>query len=134
MDTNSKKVLLIEDEEALAQLYRTNLELAGYQVDEAHDGKVGLAYALHHNPDLILLDLMLPVMNGFDVLKILNDNGLTQKIPVLVITNLSQDEITEAKELGAAECIIKAEVTPEEVIEKVQEHLKKGENLNVGQN
>ncbi len=117
---NKKKILLIEDDTTLCQLYRTNLELSGFEVEEAHDGKLGLNFALHHNPDLILLDLMLPLMNGFDLLKVMHDMGLTEKIPVLVITNLPEDETQEAKKLGACECIIKAEVTPEEVIEKIK--------------
>lgn len=115
-----KKVLLIEDEKALCQIYRLNLELAGFEVEEAHDGKVGLVYALNHQPDLIILDLMLPQINGLDLLKIIKEKETTQNIPVFVLTNLSGEEIEEAQKLGACGCFLKAEITAEKLTEEVK--------------
>lgn len=118
-----KKILLIEDDLGLCQIYRTNLEIAGFEVEEAHDGKVGLVYALHHSPHFILLDLMLPGLNGLELLKIVKETATTKDIPVLVLTNLGSNEVEEAKKLGACDCLIKGKSSPEEVVKKVKEIL-----------
>lgn len=116
-----KKILLIEDDPSLCKIYRTIFESQGWQVDEAYDGKVGLTKALHASPDIVLLDLMLPVMNGFDVLKVLKETETTKNIPVVMITNLSNgNEAEEAKLLGAADCLSKSENTPDEILKKVK--------------
>lgn len=115
---DKKKILLIEDDQALCQIYRLNFEMAGFEFEEAHDGKVGLVYALNHQPDLIILDLMLPGVNGFELLKIIKSKETTRDIPVLILTNLSGEEMTEAKSLGAYDCFLKAEITPERLIEE----------------
>lgn len=122
-ELGKKKILLIEDDKFLCQIYKFNLELAGFDLEEAHDGKVGLAYALNHKPDLIILDLMLPGVNGLELLGIIKGKETTKDIPVLVLTNLSGDEMEEAKKLGAACCFLKTEVTPKALTEEVKKLL-----------
>ena len=119
-----KKILLIEDDLALCQIYRLNFEMAGFELEEAHDGKVGLVYALNHKPDVIILDLMLPGINGFELLKVIKEKETSKNIPVLILTNLSGEEMEEAKRLGAHDCLLKAKVTPKLLIEKTREILK----------
>lgn len=118
----AQKILLIEDDLNLCQICRVNLEKAGFAVEEAHDGKLGLTFALTHKPALILLDLMLPGMNGLEILNILKGNQTTSQIPVLVLTNLPEGA-GEAKSLGAKACLLKAELTPEELVVKIRETL-----------
>lgn len=118
-----KKILLIEDDKALCQIYRLDLEIAGFEVEEAHDGKVGLVYALNHQPDLIILDLMLPGVNGLELLGVIKEKETTKGIPVLVLTNLSGEEIEEAKKIGARECFLKITVTPKGLTEEVKKIL-----------
>ncbi|MBI4039211.1 response regulator [Candidatus Daviesbacteria bacterium] len=117
-------ILLIEDEKTMAELYKTTLELAGFKVTLAIDGKVALARALHEPYDMIILDLMLPLVNGMDVLKVLGEKGILPKTPVVVFTNLP-DELEEAKKLGAREYFIKAEMTPDQLVEQVKKILAK---------
>lgn len=114
-----KKILLIEDDISLCQIYRLNFEMAGFEFEEAHNGKVGLVYALNHKPDLIILDLMLPGVNGLELIKILKEKEHTQNIPILVLTNLTGEETVEAKSLGACDCFLKAEISPARLIEKI---------------
>lgn len=118
------KILLIEDDQALVKLYQTALELADFEVVVAFDGKVGLARALHEQYQLIILDLMLPQMNGLDVLKVLGDKGIINQTPVIVLTNLDKEELEEAKRLGARECFVKVSLTPDELVEKVEQFVK----------
>lgn len=115
-----KKILVIEDDLAICKLYIIALKASGLEGDEAHDGKIGLTKALHGEYDLILLDLMLPAMNGFDVLKVLKETETTSSIPVLVLTNLAGPEIEEAKKLGAADYLLKANFSPDQVVERVK--------------
>lgn len=117
----AKTILLIEDDPSLHTIYQTLFRNQGWNVDSAHDGKVGLTKALHSKPDIILLDLMLPVMNGLDVLKVLKETDTTKGIPVIVVTNLSDGmEIEECRSLGVVDCILKAENTPDQILEKVK--------------
>jgi DNA-binding response OmpR family regulator len=121
-----KKILFIEDEAALQKTFRDILEKEGYQMISALDGESGLRLAKSEKPDLILLDLILPKKDGFEVLKELKEDESTKGIPVIVLTNLEDIESVEkAIELGATTYLVKAQYTLEEVIQKVKKALEK---------
>jgi len=111
------RILLVEDDESIVTVYKTALQLQGWEVDIASDGKTGLTKALHTPyPDVLILDLMLPIMNGFDVLKVVKETETTKHIPVIVLTALSESETQEALSLGAALCLVKTECSPDELV------------------
>jgi len=121
-----KKILFIEDESALQKTFRDILEKEGYQMISALDGESGLRLAKSEKPDLILLDLILPRKDGFEVLKELKEDESTKGIPVIVLTNLEDIESVEkAIGLGATTYLVKAQYTLEEVIQKVKKALEK---------
>lgn len=116
-----KRVLIIEDDDFLVQMYATKLEIENFSVIMATDGAKGLKLALKDKPDLVLLDLNLPVMDGFQVLEELKRNKDTHDIPVLVLTNFGQKEnVDRCLNLGAADYLIKAHFVPSEVIERIK--------------
>ncbi len=125
---NDKKftILLIEDEEMLSDMYETKFVKDGYQVKKALDGEQGLTMASEGvKPDIILLDIIMPKLDGFSVLKNLKENPSTKNIPVILLTNLGQDEdIKKGQELGSAGYLVKANLTPAQVVEKIKEVLK----------
>jgi DNA-binding response OmpR family regulator len=105
----SKKILIVEDEILLSDLLKMNLKEAGFEVETAYDGKEGLEKAKSFLPDLILLDLIMPVLDGYQVLQEMQKDPVLEKIPVIVLSNLGQEEeIAKAKRLGAKDFIIKA--------------------------
>jgi len=101
-----KKVLIVEDEKNIVDILRFNLQKEGYATLEAYDGKAGLDLALGENPDLILLDLMLPVMNGFEVCKTIRDKGLNTPVLIITARETEQDKIL-GLDLGADDYITK---------------------------
>jgi DNA-binding response OmpR family regulator len=116
-----KKILIVEDDEFLLQMYSTKLELEGFKVLEAVNGMQGLKTAQKEKPDLILLDLNLPELSGFEVLSQLKREDDTKDIRVLILTNYSQKEdIDRCLELGADDYLIKAHFVPSEVISKIK--------------
>lgn len=122
---NKKKILLIEDEETLVDIYSTKLNLEGFEVIVARDGILGVNLALKHLPDLILLDIILPQRDGFDVLTKLKQNPQTKKIPVIIISNLGQEyEIKKGLSLGAVKFLTKTNYTPAQVVEEIKKVLK----------
>jgi DNA-binding response OmpR family regulator len=115
------KILFIEDESALQKAFGDILSSAGYELKSALDGEAGLRMAESEKPDLILLDLTLPKLNGFEVLEKLKNNPKTKKIPVIILTNLeSMEGVDKAIELGAMTYLVKAQYKLEEIIEKVK--------------
>ncbi len=119
-----KTILFIEDESALQKTFGKVLEQEGFQVISALDGDVGLKLAKLRRPDLILLDLILPKLNGFEVLQEIKQDSELQSIPVIVLTNLeTMDNVDRAIELGAKTYLVKANYTLKEVINKVKETL-----------
>ncbi len=119
-----KKILFIEDESALQKTIGETLSQEGYEVTSALDGEVGLRLAKLKKPDLILLDLILPKIHGFDVLKKLKQEPETKNIPIIVLTNLEGiEDVKEAIELGAQTYLVKAQYTLEELIEKIKKAL-----------
>ncbi len=119
-----KSILFIEDEPTLQKTVGRYLEGEGYQVLSALDGERGLELAKTQELDLILLDLILPKKDGFDVLKELKENSKTKDIPVIILTNLEQNvDIGKTLELGATTYLVKANYELEEVIKKIKEVL-----------
>lgn len=120
------KVLIIEDEQMLSAMYKVKFENEGYDITVANDGSEGLEIAKNNKFDMILLDIIMPKIDGFAVLKKLREQSNSKDTPVILLTNLGQDEdVTRGKELGAVGYLIKANNTPAEVVEKVKGHLKK---------
>ncbi len=118
------KILFVEDDNFLIKAYRIKFENSGFNVFVAMDGKEGLKIADEEKPALIVLDLMLPKMNGFEFLKKIKSNKKMKNIPVIAISNLGQAADKEkAISLGAVEYFIKTEHTLEEIIEKISKHL-----------
>lgn len=120
------KIALIEDDALLVRMYQKKLESDGFEVVTAEDGKSGLDLIAKEKPDLVLLDIMMPVMNGFEVLEQLKKEESTKKIPVVILTNLGTDEEDANKglELGAIAYLIKSDVVPADVVAKAKEILK----------
>jgi DNA-binding response OmpR family regulator len=119
-----KTILFIEDESALQKTVGEILKQEGYEVISALDGEVGLKLAQRKTPDLILLDLVLPKLHGFEVLKKLKENSETKNIPVVVLTNLEGiEDIDKAIELGAQSYLVKAQYELKELVEKVKKIL-----------
>lgn len=121
-----KKILIVEDDPFLASLASGRLEKEGYKVSIAADGALALKMLETDIPDLILLDVIMPGMNGFEVLKIIKANPLYKDIAIVVFSNLGQEhEIEEGKKLGADEFLVKAKFTLKEVVDKIGALLKK---------
>jgi len=120
----AKTILFIEDESALQKTFGDILSQEGYEMVSALDGEVGLRLAKEKKPDLILLDLILPRVHGFEVLKQLKTDPETKKIPIIVLTNLEGiGDVEKAIELGANTYLIKAQYSLEEVLEKIKKAL-----------
>jgi len=119
-----KKILFIEDEAALQKTLGDVLSQEGYKVLGALNGEIGLNMAKTEKPELILLDLVLPKMHGFEVLKALKEDAETKDIPIIVLTNLeSMGDVEKALELGATTYLVKASYTLEEVVSKIKKAL-----------
>lgn len=121
------KVLLIEDDQLMVKLYSIKLDLEGYEVTVATAGSQGLESASSAPPDVILLDIVMPGMDGFEVLRRLKKNPKTKTIPVLILTNLTgeEEEVQKAIRLGAQDFIKKSDYTMRGIVGKVQSALKK---------
>jgi len=119
-----KRILFIEDEAALQKTFGDILKSEGFEVISALNGETGLNLAKKENPDLILLDLILPKIHGLDVLKEIKQNENTKNIPVIVLTNIeSIEKIDEALELGATTYLVKSDYSLEDVIAKIKKAL-----------
>ena len=119
----AKKILVIEDEQYLRELYEIQLSRAGYDVDTAADGEEGLQKT-RKLPDLILLDIMLPKMNGVDILKHVMADPDTKLIPVVMLTNLGQESVLdEAMRLGAREYLIKLQQNAASLLHVVEKYI-----------
>lgn len=120
MPNSEKKILIIEDDKFLRKLVVRKLMSEGYDVSEAVDGEQGVKKAQTENPDLVLLDLILPGIDGFEVLARIKSDSNTNSIPVIILSNLGQrEDIEKGFNLGAVDYLIKAHFTPNEIIEKV---------------
>lgn len=125
MAKKDAKILIVEDDPTLLEMYSLKLQEEGFAFFTAPDGDEGLEIALKEKPDVILLDIMMPKMDGFAVLVELKKNEETKNIPVLMLSNLGQkNDVTKGKELGAEDYIVKASMTPTQVVEKIKSYLK----------
>jgi len=126
--TSRKKVfhvLYIEDGRALTHVMSNKLEREGFRVSLATDGEEGLRKVSALKPDLVLLDLILPNMNGFEVLRAIKEDSELKKIPVIIFTNLGQEsDEQKSKQMGAANYFVKSDMSINEVIDKIREQLK----------
>ena len=120
--TDKKKILLVEDDHALAAVYLTRIEAEGFTVKHCDNGETALSMALEYRPDLIILDVMMPKISGYDVLDILRHTPETAHTRIMILSALGQDgDIERAKALGVDEYLIKSQAT----ISEVMGHLKR---------
>lgn len=133
--TNKKKdkkytLVVIEDDKYLADIYATKLKLEGFNVEIANDGEAGVKAVKKLIPDLILLDIMMPVMDGFSVLHEIKTDEKTKDITVIMLTNLnSPEDVKKGLELGAADYMVKAHFVPADIVTKVRNILNISSNL-----
>lgn len=118
------KIAIVEDDQVINQMYRMKFEAAGFEVATASDGEAGVMMVEKFKPDLILMDLQMPHMNGAEALAIIRKNGWGKNIPVIILTNLGQEEAPKTLEtLGIHSYIVKAELTPSQVVARAKEAL-----------
>lgn len=118
------KIAIVEDDQAISQMYRMKFETEGYTVETAENGKIGLKLAENMKPDIILLDLMMPEMNGDEMLKKLRATAWGKHTKVIILTNMGEQEAPESiKKLDVRRFIVKAEMTPRQVAEMVKTEL-----------
>lgn len=120
-----KTILLIEDDPFLIEIYTTKFKEAGFSVEIAVDGKEGLLKIEKKIPDLLLLDIVLPSLTGWEILREIKRNKKFKNLKVVILSNLSQrEEVEKGLNLGAAKYLIKAHYTPSEVVEEIKKILK----------
>jgi len=118
------KIAIIEDDQAISQMYRIKFEAEGYEVETAENGQLGLRLVEHMRPNIVLLDLMMPVMSGEEMLARLRQQAWGKDIKVIILTNRGEQEIPpEVKKLGVTAIILKADMTPRQVAELVKSKL-----------
>jgi CheY-like chemotaxis protein len=116
-----KRILIVEDNSDLAEIYSTMLQLDGFAVKIVINGEEALKAALDFHPNLVLLDVMIPVLNGFDVLEILRNTPETTNIKVVMVTALNKDgDIQRAKKLKVDDYLIKSQVSTDDIVEHVK--------------
>jgi len=122
--TTKPKILLVEDDIGLATVYKARLAAEGFEVFHCENGEEALSDAIKYKPDLILLDVMMPKISGFDVLDILRNTPETVNVKVIMLTALSQEkDVEKAKKLGADDYLVKSQVVIADVIERIKHHL-----------
>lgn len=118
------KIAIVEDDQAIAQMYRIKFEAEGYQVETAENGRLGLELLEKMKPDIVLLDLMMPEMNGDEMLTKLRATAWGKDMKVVILTNMGEQEIPEqVKQMGVIAVILKADMTPRQVAELVKSKL-----------
>jgi DNA-binding response OmpR family regulator len=121
---NHKKILLVEDDDALASVYTTRLQAEGFDTKRVPNGEDALAVSIEYKPDLIVLDVMMAKVSGFDVLDILRNTPETTNIKIIMLTALSQEADRErAKSLGVDDYLVKSQVVIADVVEHIKHHL-----------
>lgn len=119
--TENKTILIIDDDPFILDMYVLKFKESGFAIEIAKDGKEGLQKIKDLKPDIVLLDIVMPILDGFEVLRTLNKEKLLDTTRVILLTNLGQkDDVERGLKLGAKDYIIKAHFTPSEVVEKVK--------------
>lgn len=127
MDQPQKKILLVEDDQGLASVYVTRLQAEGFDVLHVPNGEDALSKTLEFHPDLIILDVMMPKISGFDVLDILRNTPETANVRIIMLTALSQEsDMEKAKNLGVDDYLVKSQVVIADVVERIKYHLGMG--------
>ena len=122
--SNGKKILLVEDDESLASVYTMRLQAEGFTLKRVANGEEALAAAMEYRPNLILLDVMMPKVSGFDVLDILRNTPEIANVKIIMLTALGQDvDKQRAKDMGADDYLVKSQVVIADVIAHVKKHL-----------
>ena len=120
-----KKILLVEDDPFLVEIYTTKLKEAGYLVEVVNDGEESLKKISEENPDLVLLDIVLPGLDGWEILRNLKKDQKFKNLKIVILSNLGQkEEVEKGKELGAVKYMVKARFTPSEVVEEIKKIIK----------
>ncbi|HXR49653.1 MAG TPA: response regulator [Verrucomicrobiae bacterium] len=119
-----KRILLVEDDDGLANVYVSRLQAEGFDVRRVANGEEALAAALSYHPDLVLLDVMMPKVSGFDVLDILRNTPETANLKIIMLTALSQQSDKErAEALGVDDYLVKSQVVIADVVDRIRQHL-----------
>ena len=119
-----KKILFVEDDDSLANVYLTRLQAEGFDVKRVPNGEDALAATLQYRPDLILLDVMMPKVSGFDVLDILRNTPEVGNVKIIMLTALSQEsDVERAKSLGVDDYLVKSQVVIADVVDRIKRHL-----------
>jgi DNA-binding response OmpR family regulator len=122
--TKPKKILLVEDDETLANVYKTRLHAEGFDLKRVPNGEEALAATLEYKPDLVLLDIMMPKVSGFDVLDIIRNTPETTNMKVIMLTALNQEaDRQRAESMGVDDYLVKSQVVIADVIERIKFHL-----------
>ncbi len=119
---NKPKILLVEDNETFRKVVKRTMELSGFDIFEAENGLRGLEIARVNKPDLILVDIYMPVMDGMSMLSELKKDEILMKIPVVMVTNV-QEELDNAVKAGAEEAILKSSLTPSQMVDVCKKYL-----------
>lgn len=124
---NQNKILLVEDDSMVVRMYQRKLEKDGFQLTLAFNGEEGLAALKKEKPDIVLLDIMMPKMNGIEMLKAAKADPITKDIPVVILTNLGDrpEDVQKCKELGAEDYWVKANTPIQEITERIKKILAK---------
>lgn len=124
MADQKAKIAIVEDDIAIVQMYRMKFESEGYEVAFANDGEQGLGVIEDFKPDIVLLDLMMPIMGGAEMLAKLRQQPWGKDLKVVILTNMGESEAkSDIRDLGVTEFIVKADMTPRQVAERVKQML-----------
>jgi len=122
---NSKKILVVEDDSMISSMYKTKFEVDGFDVFVADNGVLGLELAKKEKPDIIMLDIILPQLDGFSVLEQIKQDKTIKDTPVIMLTNLgTEEDKKKGEKMGALDYLVKASLTPGQVSEKIKQALK----------
>lgn len=119
-----KKILIIEDDSMINSIYKIKFEIDGFIAVIANNGAEGIEFAKKEKPDIIMLDVIMPQIDGFSVLEELKKNEQTKSIPIIMLTNLgAEEDMAKGKKLGAIDYLVKTSLTPKQINDKIKEYL-----------